>query len=74
MHLNEFNHYYFNSLVEKLANEQKLGVLLGDFNVDLLKYEQYKTTDKFFDSLSSSILILYIAQITINYVLLKDSH
>ena len=39
MGLNEFNCYYLNLLLEKLAKEQKTVFLLGDSNVDLLKYE-----------------------------------
>ena len=39
MDLFEFIHYYLNPLLEKLAKEQKTVFLLGDFNVDLLKYE-----------------------------------
>ena len=39
MIFNEFNCYYLNLLLEKLAKEQKPFFLLGDFNVDLLKYE-----------------------------------
>ena len=39
MGLNEFNCYYLNLLFEKLAKEQKTVFLLGDSNVDLLKYE-----------------------------------
>ena len=39
MGLNKFNCYYLNLLLEKLAKEQKTVFLLGDSNVDLLKYE-----------------------------------
>ena len=47
------NCYYLNPLLEKLAKEQKDVFLLFDSNVDLLKYEQHKATNKFLDSLSS---------------------
>ena len=41
MDLNEFScYYYLNPLLEKLAKEQKTVFLLGDFNFELLKYEQ----------------------------------
>ena len=58
--LNEFNCYYLNPLLEKLAKEQKTLFLLGDFNVDLLKYEQHKATNEFLDSLSSNMFLSYI--------------
>ena len=56
MDFNEFNCYYLNPLLEKLAKEQKTVFLLGDFNVDILKYEQHKATNKFLDSLSSNMI------------------
>ena len=49
--LYKFNCYYLNPLSEKLLKEQKS---LGDFNVDLLKYEQHKATNEFLDSLPSN--------------------
>ena len=38
--------------------------LLGDFNVDLLKYEQHKATNEFLDSLSCNMVLAYIIQPT----------
>ena len=64
MDLNEFNCHYLNALLEKLAKEQKTVFLLGDFNVDSLKYEQHKATNEFFDSLSSNTFLPYIIQPT----------
>ena len=64
MDLNGFNCYYFNPLLEKLAKEQKTVFLLGDFNVDLLKYEQHKATNEFLDSLSCNMVLPYIIQPT----------
>ena len=51
-------------LLEKLAKEQKTVFVLGDFNVDFLKYEQHKATNEFLDSLSSNMFLLYITQPT----------
>ena len=59
-----FKHYYLNPLLDKLATEQKTAFLLGDFNVDLLKYEQHKATNEFLDSLSSSMFLPHIVQPT----------
>ena len=64
MDLNEFNCHYPNALLEKLAKEQKTVFLVGDFNVDSLKYEQHKATNEFFDSLSSNTFLPYIIQPT----------
>ena len=62
--LNEFNYYYINSLLEKIAKEQKTVFLLSDFDVDLLKYELHKATNEFLDSLSSNMVLPYIIQPT----------
>ena len=64
MDLNEFNCHYLNALLEKLAKDQKTVFLVGDFNVDSLKYEQHKATNEFFDSLSSNTFLPYIIQPT----------
>ena len=64
MDLFEFIHYYLNTLLEKLAKEQKTAFLRGDFNVDLLKYEQHKATNEFLDSLSSNMFLPHIVQPT----------
>ena len=64
MDLNEFNCHYLNALLEKLAKEQKTVFLVGDFNVDSLKYEQHKATNEFFDSLCSNTFLPYIIQPT----------
>ena len=60
MDLTEFNYYYLNLLLEKLAKEKRTVFLLGDFNVDLLKYEHHKITNEFLDSLSSNMVLHYI--------------
>ena len=60
MDLNELNYYYLNPLLEKLAKEQKTAFLLGDCNVDLLKYEHHKVTNEFLDTLSSNMVLPYL--------------
>ena len=62
MDLNEFKYYYLNLLLEKLAKEKKTVFLLRDFNVDLLKYEHHKATNKFLDP--SNMVLPYIIQPT----------
>ena len=38
---------YLNSSIDKINGENKLCVLMGDFNLDLLKFESHKDTDRF---------------------------
>ena len=60
MDLNEFNYNYLNILLQKISKEKKNVFLHGDFNVDLLKYDKHAGTNKFVDSLSSSMYLPYI--------------
>ena len=64
MSLNEFNDYYINNLLDKLSQENKTVFLLGDFNIDLLNYDQHSLTNEFLDSLSSHMLLPHIVQPT----------
>ena len=53
--------------MDKLSKKNKTVFLLGDFNVDLLNYDQHSPTNEFFDSLYLSLpirssLILYKEQ------------
>ena len=62
MDLNEFNDYYINNLLDKLSKENKTVFLLGDFNIDLLNYDQHSLTNEFLDSLSSHMILPHILQ------------
>ena len=62
--LNEFNDYYLNELLHKLSSENKSVILLGDFNVDLMKYDNHHSTNEFLDSLSSHLFLPHITQPT----------
>ena len=58
MNLSEFNNHFLNSLSEKLLCEQsKQIILIGDFNVDLLKYTTDTSTALFLDQMYSSSLL-----------------
>ena len=51
MYLDMFNDIYLNPLLEKISKESKSIFLLGDFNVDLLKYDHHARTNDFLDSM-----------------------
>ena len=58
MELSEFNNGFFTYLCEKLLRgKNKDIVLMGDFNVDLLKYEDDANTADFLDKIYSTSLI-----------------
>ena len=47
-----FNCNHLNNLLEKTSKEQKSIFLLGDFNVNLLNYNEHNETHEFLDSLA----------------------
>ena len=42
---------YLNSSIEKTHRENKVCILMGDFNLDLLKFESHKDTDNFLNAM-----------------------
>ena len=64
MDLTAFNCNYLNKLLENISKEQKSIFLLGDFNVNLLNYNEHNQTNEFLDSLASNSFIPLILQPT----------
>ena len=62
MDLTDFNCNYLNQLLENISKEQKSIFLLGDFNVNLLNYNEHNQTNKFLDSLASNTFMPLILQ------------
>ena len=58
MEVNEFNNDHFSYLIENFLGEKiKNIILMGDFNVDLLKYKVDSNTADFLDLVHSSSLV-----------------
>ena len=49
-------------LLDQISKEQKQ--ILGDFNINLLNYNEHQPTNEFLDSLASNSIIPYILQPT----------
>ena len=64
MYLNDFNINYLNNLPDKVSKEQKSVFLLGDFNVNLLNYNNHNPTNELLDSLACNSFFPYILQPT----------
>ena len=65
MYLDKFNDIYLNPLLDNISKESKSIFLVGDFNVDLLKYDHHAQTNEFLDSLSSHMFFtktLYLSK------------
>ena len=50
--------------MHKLSSENKSVILLGDFNVDLMKYDNQHSTNEVLESLSSHLFLPHITQPT----------
>nr|XP_047126254.1 uncharacterized protein LOC124807829 [Hydra vulgaris] len=64
MNTSEFFITYIQTLLDKLSLENKNIVLLGDFNINLLKYESCNDASNFLDLMYSSSLFPLITQPT----------
>ena len=53
MDVTEFNNI-LNNLLKRINQEQKTVFLLGNFNIDLMHYDEHKPTNEFSDSLASN--------------------
>ena len=62
MDLDDFNKNFLGKLLEKVSKEQKSPYLLGDFNLNLLNYNDHTPTNEFVDSLVSNSVTPYILQ------------
>ena len=63
MDILNFN-FCINLLLDKISREQKNIFLLGDFNINLINYNEHQPTNEFLDSLASNSIIPYILQLT----------
>ena len=61
MDVTDFNENFLNSLLKKINQEQKV-LVLGDFNIDLMDYNERKLTIKFLDPLASNSYLPHINQ------------
>ena len=64
MDLSEFNCNYLNKLFENISKQKKSITLLGDFNVNLLNYNEHSQKNEFLDFLASNSFIPLILQPT----------
>ena len=56
----DFKNNYLNQIFETVFKERKEDFFLGDFNINLLNYNDHQPTNGFLDSLASNTFIPYI--------------
>ena len=64
MQINDFNQNFLTPLLEKISFENKEIILMGDFNINLLKHNQNTQTAEFLDNMTSNGLIPQITNPT----------
>ena len=56
----EFSNVYLEPVLQRISKENKHCVLMGDFNVDLLKMETHNDSNEFYNNLSSHFFTPYV--------------
>ena len=56
----DFKNNYLSQIFEIASKERKQAFLLGEFNLNLLNYNDHQPTNDFLDSLASNSFISYI--------------
>ena len=55
---------YYTKIMEKISNEKKYGIIMGDFNINLLNFETHPLTHEFLGNLGPYYFQPYITQPT----------
>ena len=64
MDAGEFHDTFLQSTLEKLSYENKGIILMGDFNIDILKYDTNNDSAAFLDMMYENFLLPYISSPT----------
>ena len=56
---------YLDTVFSKIEHENKVGYIMGDFNINLLDYDKHYKTNEFFNTLNAIFFLPYILQPTI---------
>ena len=64
MDAREFNDTFLQNTLEKRSYENKDNILMGDFNIDILKYDTDNDSTSFLDMMYENFLLPYISSPT----------
>ena len=64
MEVTEFNDIFLLNILEKLSYENKEIIVMGDFNIDILKYDSNCDSAPFLDNMYENLLLPYITSPT----------
>ena len=57
--VSDFTNNFFTPLLDKLSNENKDIMIMGDFHINLINYNDDKNTGNFLDTMFSQSFLLY---------------
>ena len=60
MEVTKFNDVFLQNILEKLSYENKEIIIMGDFNIDILKYDTNSNSATFLDNMYENLLFPYI--------------
>ena len=60
MKVTEFNDVFLQNILEKLSYENKEIIVMGNFNIDILKYDTNSDSATFLDNMYENLLLPYI--------------
>ena len=64
MEVTEFNDVFLQNILEKPSYENKEIIVMGNFNIDILKYDSNCNFAAFLDDMYENLLLPYIASPT----------
>ena len=62
--IQDFSNIHLDPILRQISSENKLCVLMGDFNVDLLKIDTHNSSNEFYNELISHFFTPYVLQPT----------
>ena len=64
MEVTEFDDVFLQNILEKLSYENKKIIIVGNFNIDFLKYDSNCDSTTFLDNMYQNLLLPYITSPT----------
>ena len=73
MDIDDFNVNFFEPIMEKMSNENKEVIIMGDFNIDLMKTEDDNHINEFYNIIRTIFFVPRNSSHQ-NYINLKNTH
>ena len=74
MDIDDFNVNFFEPIMEKMSNENKEVIIMGDFNIDLMKTEDDNHINEFYNIIRTNFFVPHMTLPTRITSKLKNTH